>query len=275
MVILISQNGRDIKESLKETIKKKIKEELKQELKQELLDEIYEELLLEENEITKEISNVIAKKKVNKVKPIAKSDLVKIPKELAVKKAEINITVKAVLKIASHALKYANKKISKKNWVEVIGLLSGRMENNILIIEDAYPIGHGDAIHVEMDFTRNRKSGHVRAYEESRKNNLFICGWYHSHPGYTPFISEEDFYTQSEYQKHWDKAIALVIDPYQIDGKSYGFKIFRANLATKKWFEVPVDIRGDLNVKMLPELIDFINPIVDGKAIYLEYDEED
>jgi len=273
-VIFISENNRDIKESLKETIKKKVKEELKKELKQELLDEIYQELLLEENDIMQEISSAIIEKKM-KVKPIKKSDLVKIPKELMEKKAEIEITVKAVLKIASHALKYANKKISKKDWVEVIGLLSGRLDENVLLIEDAYPIGHGNAIHVEMDFTRNRKSGHVRAYEESRKNNLFICGWYHSHPGYTPFISEEDFYTQSEYQKHWDKAVALVIDPYQIDGTSYGFKIFRANLTTNKWFEVPVNIKGELDVKMLPELVDFINPIVDGKAIYLEYDKED
>ena len=72
----------------------------------------------------------------------------------------------------------------------------------------------------------------------------------------------------------WDRALALVVDPYLINGKSYGFEIYRANLQTNKWFEIPFEISGDLTVKSLPELLKFINPIVDGKAIYLEYDED-
>jgi hypothetical protein len=87
-------------------------------------------------------------------------------------------------------------------------------------------------------------------------------------------MSSEDIGTQSRYQRLWNKAIALVIDPYEIDGTSLGFKIFRANLKKKKFYEVPFDVKGALDVKLLPELIEFINPIIDGKPIYLEYDEE-
>ncbi len=80
--------------------------------------------------------------------------------------------------------------------------------------------------------------------------------------------------TQSRYQKLWDKASALVIDPYQIDGKSVGFEIFRADLKTYKWYSVPFSVKGSLDVKMLPEILEFMNPIIEGKAAYLEYDED-
>ncbi|MHA1149457.1 MAG: Mov34/MPN/PAD-1 family protein [Promethearchaeota archaeon] len=257
----------NIKDALKESIKKKIKEELKAELKQELLDEIYEELKQEENQLKEEISSAIS---MNHKKESIKKKVEAV--EVKKKKADTQITVKAILKLSSHALKYANKKIPKSDWVEVIGLLAGRIDdkNKILYIEDAFPMGHGDAIYAEIKDYKN----YVRAYNDIRKKGWFICGWYHSHPGYTPFMSDEDIGTQTRYQKLWDRALALVVDPYLINGKSYGFEIYRANLQTHKWFEIPFEINGDLTVKSLPELLKFINPIVDGKAIYLEYDED-
>ena len=188
---------------------------------------------------------------------------------------KIKVSIKALLKVTTHALKYANKNIPKENWVEVIGLLAGKLnKNKVLTIENAYPIAHGDAIHVAMNEDRNKKTGYLKAYEESRKSKLFICGWYHSHPSYGCFMSDEDLYTQSEYQKHWEKAIALVVDPYEIDGTSYGFKIFRADLDTGKWYSLPFKLKESISVSVLPKLLDFINPIVDGKALFLEYDEE-
>jgi len=258
---------KDIKNALKEIIKRKIKEELKEELKQEILNEIYNELMLEEQELTKEISNAIINRHY-------KESLKKKAKVIEAKneKTSTKITVKAILKIASHALKYANKKIPKSEWVEVIGLLAGIIdnENNTLSIVDAYPMGHGDAIYAEIKDYKN----YVRAYNEIRTKGQFICGWYHSHPSYGCFMSDEDIGTQSRYQKLWDKAVALVIDPFLINGTSYGFEIYRANLKTNKWYEIPFQVKENIDVKILPELLNFINPIVDGKAIYLEYDED-
>ena len=80
-------------------------------------------------------------------------------------------------------------------------------------------------------------------------------------------------YTQSEYQKHWDNAIAIVIDPYLIDGTGLGFKIFRANLSTRKWFAVPFKLEEEISTQTLKGFLDFMNPIIDGKAPFLEYDE--
>ncbi|TFF96785.1 MAG: hypothetical protein EU547_06000 [Promethearchaeota archaeon] len=264
----MSENsGRD---SIKESLKKKVKEQLKEELKQELLDEIYQELLEEESQFTEEISGLI-KSKMRKGQKSERAETTSTPKE----ESKIKVSIKALLKVSTHALKYANENIPKEEWVEVIGLLAGKLnKNKMLSIENAYPIGHGDAIHVQMNEQRNTKTGYLKAYEESRKSNLFICGWYHSHPNYGCFMSDEDLYTQSEYQKHWKNAIALVIDPYQIDGTSYGFKIFRADLNSGKWYSIPFELKENLDVAVIPKLVNFINPIVDGHAIFLEYDEE-
>lgn len=250
--------------SLKEDIKKRIKEKLKQ----ELLDEIYEELKLEEEELSEEISSIL----INKSHERQKKAKVIAPVVTQKSDEKVKITVNAILKIASHALKYANEKLPRNQWVEVIGLLAGRIENDsdIVYIEDAYPMGHGTALNAEIKDYKN----YIRAFKEIKKKGLFICGWYHSHPSYTCFMSEDDMGTQARYQKLWDRALALVIDPYEIDGTSLGFQIFRANLKTYKWFSVPYGVQGSLDVKMLPELLQFINPIIDGKAIYLEYDED-
>jgi len=275
MVISFVENNESANSSIKEVIKRKIKEKIKQ----ELLDEIYEELTLEEDELTEEITSMLTKK--SSAKPTIK--LTKIPTTKIVEKKEseiekkqeiqkeIYISVKSVLKIASHALKYANSKISREKWVEVIGLLAGKIDkNNILHIEDSYPMGHGTAVYAEIKDYKN----YVRAFKDIKRQRLFICGWYHSHPSYGCFMSNEDMGTQARYQKLWDKAVALVIDPYQIDGRSAGFEIYKADLKSKTWYPLVYGIKGSLDVRMLPEILKFINPVIEGKAVYLEYDED-
>ena len=264
--------------SIKEAIKQKIKEKIKK----ELLEEIYNELKLEEEleeEITYELIDTRplehSKSVKEKIEPIPTTPVTTIANNDKFK-VNLTITVKAILKIASHALKYAHLKIPRDEWVEVIGLLAGKYDNakEILHIEDAYPMGHGTAVYAEINVEKNRKSGYERAYEDIMRKDLFICGWYHSHPSYGCFMSREDLGTQARYQKLWGKAVALVIDPYQINGKSLGFEIYRANFKTKKWFSLPFEIKGNLDVRMLPEILDFMNPIIEGRAIYLEYDKD-
>ena len=265
------------KESIKEAIKKKIKNIIKR----ELLEEIYEELKFEEKELVDEISSMISRKtpetqiiKQSSSKNPTISSLEEeskiSPKDIIEK--EIYISIKAILKIASHALKYANSNIPKEKWVEVIGLLAGKLDdkNDLLHIEDAYPMGHGTAVYAEIKDYKN----YARAYRDIKKQKLFICGWFHSHPSYGCWMSSEDIGTQARYQKLWDKAVALVIDPYLIDGTSAGFEIYHANLETKTWYPLVYGIKGSLDIKMLPEILEFMNPIIEGKAIYLEYDEE-
>jgi len=260
------------KNSYKETLKNNLKKEIKESLKSEIIEEIVSELKAEEGLLKKELVDLLNKKisSKNKIEELNKEE--KAEFKLNDKEVECFISVKAILKISSHALKYANEDIPKEDWVEVIGLLAGRIdkETEKLYIEDAYPMGHGNAVYAEIKEYKN----FVKAFKDIKKNKLFICGWYHSHPSYGPFMSSEDLSTQARYQKLWDKSVALVIDPYQIDGSSYGFKIFRSNLRTQEWNTIPFEITESLEVNVLPELLEFIKPIIDGKALFLEYDEE-
>ena len=271
----------NIDENKSDPIKEAIKQKIKEKIKKELLEEIYTELKLEE-ELTEEITSKLIQKQ-----PLEYNEEITPPTKIIEKKIistqiekesqnEVFISVKAILKVASHALKYANKKISKVKWVEVIGLLAGEVDKNskLLYIKDAFPIAHGNAIHVKMNDQRNRRTGFIKAYEEIKKNKLFICGWYHSHPSYTCFMSPEDLGTQARYQKHWNKSVALVIDPYLIDGTSAGFEIYRADLRTKTWYPLLYGIEGSLDIKMLPDILEFLNPIIEGKPAYLEYDDD-
>ncbi|MFW9782851.1 MAG: hypothetical protein ACFFFB_11265 [Candidatus Heimdallarchaeota archaeon] len=260
--------------SIKDEIKRKIKEKIKK----ELLDEICEELKLEEDELTDEIASMLIRKSPNKsiikhskepTATIVEQKKVEPQMEQEIQK-ETYISVKAILKIASHALKYANAKIPKNNWVEVIGLLAGKLDkSDILHIEDAYPMGHGTAVYAEIKDYKN----YVRAFRDIKRQKLFMCGWYHSHPTFGCFMSREDMGTQERYQKLWDKAVALVIDPYLIDGTSTGFEIYRANLKSKTWYPLLYGIKGSLDIRMLPDILAFMNPIIQGKPVYLEYDE--
>jgi len=268
----IMNSGEKNSESIRDAIKQKIKEKIKK----ELLEEVYTELQLEElqEEITTEIIKanpiVHSNKFKAKLEPIP-MEPVKTVASNDRTKAKIAITSTAILKIASHSLKYANSKIDRDHWVEVIGLLAGNFDSSkgILHLEDAYPMGHGTAVYAEIKDYKN----YVRAFRDIKKKGHFITGWYHSHPSYGCFMSREDLGTQARYQKLWNKAVALVIDPYQINGKSFGFEIYRANFKTRKWYSVPFDIKGHLDVRMLPEILEFMNPIVEGRAIYFEYDE--
>ncbi|MHA1268519.1 MAG: hypothetical protein ACTSPY_01910 [Candidatus Helarchaeota archaeon] len=234
-----------------------LRKKIKEEIKKEIMAEIYKELKSEEKEPTSTTS-LLQEQKTPAVS-ISK------PRE----EEKIRITTKAVLKISTHSLKYANYNIPRSEWVEVIGLLAGKLDGDVLIIEDAYPMGHGNAIYTEIKDYRN----YVRAFNDIKDKKLFICGWYHSHPTYGLFMSNEDIGTQTRYQKLWNKSVALVIDPYMIDGTSYGFEIFRANLKTRKWYKVPFSFQDPIDKRILPELLQFINPIIDGKALFLEYDE--
>lgn len=48
-----------------------------------------------------------------------------------------------------------------------------------------------------------------------------IVGWYHSHPGYRPWLSGIDVSTQRLYQQHQEPFLAVVIDPIRtsVSGK--------------------------------------------------------
>ena len=197
--------------------------------------------------------------------------------------SRVKIHLKAYIKLALHALKYANPSVPQINWIEVIGLLTGHIESNdtplaCLVIEDAFPIGHGTNVNAQI----NDPQSMVRVYNEikSHNKNQLILGWYHSHPSYGAFMSQTDYETQVRYQRLGARnsqitaPIALVIDPTKISSGSYGFKIFRLKEDMKTWEEPPYNV---LNCPLgsLPELINTLLPLTEEKGrMFLEYDHE-
>lgn len=157
---------------------------------------------------------------------------------------EIVISPKAYLKLAKHALTYANENIPKKDWVEIIGLLTGRIkqENTPLeqiFVEDYWPVDQGDAVSVEIvDQQIFTEIFHKKNDEH------FIIGWAHSHPSYTPFLSDDDFGTHLRYQTFWNKSIAVVLDPLMISPKSFGVGVFRIHKDKESYYELSSEVYG-------------------------------
>jgi proteasome lid subunit RPN8/RPN11 len=157
---------------------------------------------------------------------------------------EILIKPKAYLKLAKHALTYANDSIPKRKWVEVIGLLTGKISNEEtpieqVLVEDYWPVDQGDAVSVEI------VDQNIFTEIFHKKNNEhFICGWAHSHPSYTPFLSGDDYQTHLRYQTFWNKSIALVIDPLMISPTDYGIGVFRIDNNKRSYYKLSVEVEG-------------------------------
>ncbi|MCK4847824.1 MAG: hypothetical protein KAT16_02240 [Candidatus Heimdallarchaeota archaeon] len=192
----------------------------------------------------------------------------------------VKIHLKAYIRMALHALKYAHPKIPQSKWVEVIGLLTGQIENAdtplaCLVITDAFPIGHGTDISAQI----HNPQSMVRVYKESIKRNQRILGWYHSHPSYgCDFMSDTDYQTQVRYQRLGSGSpdtapVALVIDPTRISNQSHGFKIFRLKSDLKTWEEPKFEVLN-CPLETLPDLISTLLPLSEGKAMFLEYDHD-
>jgi proteasome lid subunit RPN8/RPN11 len=185
---------------------------------------------------------------------------------------ETFIEPKAYLKMVLHASKYAGSHLPRNKWVEVIGILTGVVENRDtplerIVVKDAFPIGHGDAISVVI-----QNPGSMERVYREKNGKDFIIGWYHSHPSYGPFMSEEDRRTQLRYQTLWADSIAIVLDPTMVSRASYGFEIFRLKRpGLKQWETLPYIVR-DLAPGPLPELVEFLRPLIGGDALFLEYE---
>lgn len=193
----------------------------------------------------------------------------------------VKITSKAYLKMALHAKKYANDDIKQKKWVEVIGLMTGHVQNEgtpmeQLVVKDAWPVGHGDAVSVSIMESRSF-TDIIQKLSKSGSTD-FICGWYHSHPSYGPFLSEPDYLTQARYQSLWEKSIALVIDPTQISESDYGFGVFmntKSNATDnfkQSYTEISSIVDG-LETEAANSIITLIQPALSGRQRqqYFEY----
>ncbi|TFG23847.1 MAG: hypothetical protein EU532_13090 [Promethearchaeota archaeon] len=113
------------------------------------------------------------------------------------------------------------KKLCKNAKLEIFGYLIGNIykwngKNYIVIEEQLFLIG---AVHSDK-YSTSQIEGTAGKYEKifqkmkRKKNNeeLRIVGWWHSHPGFGPFLSSTDIHTQ-EFFFPESYQVALVVDP--------------------------------------------------------------
>lgn len=98
--------------------------------------------------------------------------------------------------------------------IEVMGMLTGKVVNNSLVVMDVYSL--------PVEGTETRVNAQNEAYEymvqylellKSVGREEHIVGWYHSHPGYGCWLSGIDVATQSLNQNFQDPYLAIVVDP--------------------------------------------------------------
>lgn len=194
------------------------------------------------------------------------------------KNTRVIISPKAFFRILYHGYQFANPTIDKNQWVEVMGWVSGYMKTNrgdqLLIIDDSWPITHGDAISVSIGDYGNVLTS-ILAEIEKIKGDHSILGWYHSHPGYGLFMSQVDYETQQSYQKLFDKAIALVLDQTLVSSIHTGIEVYRLLPDFITFENIPLSIRNgeSFDQKTIPSILQlFQDNVTNGKHL-IEFDQ--
>ncbi|MFW9824654.1 MAG: hypothetical protein ACFFE4_17050 [Candidatus Thorarchaeota archaeon] len=161
------------------------------------------------------------------------------------------IPKKVYLTLVAAAVRFANARIPKDEWLEVSGIFTGRNQGDDVIITEAYPIMHQE---LDKNAVIDQYKWSDEDYEAlyviddqafSRDPPEFVVGWWHSHPGFKVMMSHIDIRTTLSYQQNNPLAISLVFNPMRLSRQievadkkgdpdiqlkdDPGFKIFRLN----------------------------------------------
>ncbi|MHA1932012.1 MAG: hypothetical protein ACW96X_05700, partial [Promethearchaeota archaeon] len=134
----------------------------------------------------------------------------------------ITIPKKVYLTIVAAAVRFANARISKDDWLEVSGIFTGKNEGDNVIVTAAYPIMHQE---LDKDAVIDQYKWSDEDYEAfyiiddeafSRDPPEFVVGWWHTHPGFKIMLSHIDIRTTLSYQQNNPLAISLVFNPMRL-----------------------------------------------------------
>ncbi len=132
------------------------------------------------------------------------------------------IPKKVYLTIVAAAVRFANARIPKNDWLEVSGIFTGRNEGDNVIVSAAYPIMHQE---LDKDAVIDQYKWSDEDYESlyiideeafSRDPPEFVLGWWHSHPGFKVMMSHIDIRTTLSYQQSNPLALSLVFNPIRL-----------------------------------------------------------
>nr|MDO8084184.1 hypothetical protein [Candidatus Sigynarchaeum springense] len=178
------------------------------------------------------------------------------PEEIKqINKKPVRILPGAYQKMLMHVLRFGSPGIPKDQWRECYGMVIGNFSKDTgITVTDALPSTHGSDIGVEF-MEKNYvlmaefqdQLDKLNAEILNPADQVFIVGWYHSHPGMERFLSSVDVRNQIAYQTAaFPFGIAIVFDNTCIFQKELvsgqldlGFKIFRLDDPTSTEVNIP------------------------------------
>ncbi len=131
-------------------------------------------------------------------------------------KVDVYMTQNVVEKIVAHCILYADRKL------ECMGFMLG---DRFKWGEKEYAVVK-DVVTTDLDTTavsvRFKREGFAKLFAQLEKldYDYIIVGWYHSHPGYSCFLSDTDIETQRRMFKNPHQA-AVVCDPVRMELKAF------------------------------------------------------
>ncbi len=132
----------------------------------------------------------------------------------------IIITKKVYFTVIAAAVRFANARIDIDDWLEVSGAFIGKNEDAKVIVTEAYPIMHQepdpDAVIDQYKWSDEDYESLSIIDDEAFSRGEFVCGWWHSHPGFKVMMSHIDIKTTLSYQINNPLAISLVFNPQRL-----------------------------------------------------------
>ena len=202
------------------------------------------------------------------------------------KNQDVPVVVKptAYYKMLIHVLRFGSKVKDPNQCKEVMGGLIGHVKKNdgneLLIIEDAIPVSHGGAIEVRYSPEQLGDFAEIdnRVFEEHGEEGWFSCGWYHSHPGLSPFFSGTDIMNQLFWQAKNPAGVGLVFDHVYLDNPGdLGFRAFRLDDPSKSrntsYHEVRVTVEPPNDNSYFNKIIDLIDGVYTKQIPIMELNE--
>jgi len=124
------------------------------------------------------------------------------------------------LTVVAAAVRFANSRIPKDDWLEVSGIFIGKNEGDDTIVTEAYPIMHQeldkDAVIDQYKWSDEDYIALSIIDDEAFARGDFTIGWWHSHPGFKVMMSHIDIRTTLSYQQNNPLAISLVFNPMRL-----------------------------------------------------------
>ncbi|MFX1233595.1 MAG: hypothetical protein ACFFBY_03460 [Promethearchaeota archaeon] len=126
----------------------------------------------------------------------------------------------AYLTVVAASVRFANRKISQNDWLEVNGVFIGELKGDDVIIKEAYPIMHQKldktAVIDKYEWSAEDNISYTLIDEEAFSRGLFTVGSWHSHPGFKVMLSHIDIRHLAFHQGANPNYFTLVFNPKRL-----------------------------------------------------------